>query len=65
MTTLFNSREREKEDRIELFRHADKRFHFVDVKEAEAGTMGVIVGVWKDEEQFMRFGRFWILACHH
>lgn len=49
MMTLFNSREREKEDWIELFQQADKGFQFVETKDAETGTMGVILAVWRDE----------------
>ncbi|CAG8957850.1 hypothetical protein HYFRA_00000190 [Hymenoscyphus fraxineus] len=50
MMTLFNSREREKADWIELFKEADERFCFLDAKKPTVGTMGVIVAVWREEQ---------------
>ena len=48
MMTLFNAREREKEDWIQLFKEADERFKFVEAKKPDVGTMGVIIVVWED-----------------
>ncbi|CAG8971742.1 hypothetical protein HYALB_00007222 [Hymenoscyphus albidus] len=51
MMTLFNSRERENEDCIELFKEADERFCFLDAKKPTVGTMGVIIAVWREEQE--------------
>lgn len=48
MMTLFNAREREIDDWVQLFREADARFRFVDAKRPEVGTMGVILAEWED-----------------
>jgi hypothetical protein len=50
MMTLFNAKERELEDWIDLFKQADKRFKFRDAKMPEVGTMGVITAIWEDNE---------------
>lgn len=49
MMTLFNAREREIEDWIDLFTQADKRFKFVGAKKPEVGTMNVMTIEWDDK----------------
>ena len=46
MMTLFNAREREEADWVQLLRDADPRFRFVSAKRPDVGTMGVIATVW-------------------
>jgi hypothetical protein len=48
MMTLFNAREREKDDWIQLFEEADARFKIVDAKKFDVGTSGVLTAVWED-----------------
>lgn len=54
MMTLFNSREREKDDWIQLLRDADIRFQFVDARRPEVGTMGLILIEWEDFSQTLK-----------
>lgn len=51
MMTLFNGREREKDEWIQLLREADARFRFIDAKKPEVGTMGLILAEWEDLSQ--------------
>ena len=46
MMTLFNAREREEANWVQLFRDADPRFRFVSARKPDVGTMGVIVATW-------------------
>ncbi|KAM0797379.1 O-methyltransferase [Usnea florida] len=50
MMTLFNARERERADWIQLLRDADSRFKFVDAKKPGVGTMGVVQVIWNPVE---------------
>ena len=50
MMTLFNARDRERTDWIQLLRDADPRFKFVDAKKPRVGTMGVLEVIWNIEE---------------
>lgn len=47
MMTLFNSRERELDDWINLFKEADPRFQFIGVEKMEVGTMSVLTFIWE------------------
>lgn len=49
MMTLFNARERERGDWIQLFRAAGHQFKFVDAKRPQVGTMGVVEVVWEPD----------------
>ena len=51
MMALFNAREREKKDWIQLLRDADPRFRFVEAKRQEIGTMGIILAEWEDVDR--------------
>ena len=46
MLTLFNAREREEADWIELFRKADPRFSVVRIWTPEGATMAIIEVLW-------------------
>lgn len=50
MMTLFNAREREMEDWIQLFEKADNRFKFKSAQKPDIGTMGVMIAVWEYEK---------------
>lgn len=54
MMTLFNAREREKDEWIQLLRDADVRFRFVNAKRPEVGTMGFILAEWEDLSQKLK-----------
>lgn len=47
MLTLFNAREREEADWIELFRQADPRFADVRIWTPDGAAMAIIEAVWK------------------
>ena len=47
MKTLFNAREREKADWIELFHKANPGFRVLDVQTPPTGTMGIVVAEWE------------------
>lgn len=56
MMTLFNAREREEADWIQLLRDADPRFKFVEARKPEVGTMGVVLAVWDaDSAEQMKY----------
>ena len=46
MMTLFNARDRERDDWNQLLRNADRRFKLIGAKKPEVGTMGLIQVVW-------------------
>lgn len=48
MMTLFNARERELDDWIELFAEADTRFKFIEAKRPDVGTMSLLIFSWEE-----------------
>lgn len=50
MLTLFNAREREEADWIELFRQADRRYSVVRTYTPQGATMAIIEVSWKDPD---------------
>ena len=48
MLALHNSREREKEEWIELFAEADPRFRFESAKVLERNVAAVLIFEWKE-----------------
>lgn len=51
MMTLFNAHERDKNEWIQLLRDADVRFRFIDAKQSELDSTGLIVAEWVDHSQ--------------
>ncbi|MCJ1424779.1 hypothetical protein MMC29_002667 [Sticta canariensis] len=49
--TLFNGRECEKDEWIQLLRDADARFRFIDTKKPDVGTIGLILAKREDLSQ--------------
>ena len=51
MMTLFNGRDREEDDWVQLLRQADPRYKFISATRPPVGTMGVMEVLWKDNEK--------------
>lgn len=47
MLTVRNSRERDREDWIQIFNEADPRFRFVDAWVPEGAALGIVEVVWE------------------